>query len=255
MVKCSKCGHSGHNKTSCKSINKQVIPVITQSTTNDNPLLLTKVANPSININIDLSDTFTKTLIISEPAVISHNTTNIILPASQNESILSVSHWKNSNAYKQIGAKLSQVEFYKQNNCAPEICKLVELESKSFGTCAENLIVELFELKPRTSSQDDGVKHGKKIEIKTARYWTGTNDCKWQHIEPGYDYDIIILALLDFNGFKVWALKKQTLISDLKTKNILTPQGKQGYWMKKSEALPYLTPINNMLDFDNFIKS
>jgi len=254
MVKCAKCGQSGHNKKTCKSpfqINYQKKKVIAQSEISHNPAIFTLSepnSEPITEDIITLADNFMKNTNIAVPIGISQDT-------AQNETILSVSHWKNSNAYKQIGTKLSQVEFYKQNNCAPEICKLVELEFKSFGTCSENLIVELFELKPRTSSQNDGVKHGKKIEIKTARYWTGTNDCKWQHIELDYDYDIIILALLDFNGFKVWALKKQTLISDLKTKNILTPQVKQGYWMKKSETLPYLIPINNMLDFDNFIQS
>ena len=251
MVKCSKCGQSGHNKKSCKSSNKQDIPIMTQPVSKYIPLPIV----PNTEIINNLSDNLTETLIISEPKSISDTTTNIILQPEQNSSILSISYLKNSNTYKQIGNKLSQLEFYKQNNCAPEICKIVELESKSFGTFSENMIVELFKLEPRTSSQNDGVKFGKKIEIKTARYWTGTKDCKWQHIELDYDYDFIILALLDFNGFNVWGLKKSILISDLKTKNILTIQGKQGYWMKKSEALPYLTPINTMLDFDNFIKS
>ena len=64
-------------------------------------------------------------------------------------------------------------------NSPPNILSLVELNNKAFGERIEQIIREIFKLGPRTSSQNDGTRNGKKIEIKSARYWARGDDCKW----------------------------------------------------------------------------
>lgn len=106
----------------------------------------------------------------------------------------------------------------------------------------------------RTSTQNDATINGKKIEIKTARYWSGEDECIWQHLEPDYDYDIVMFVLLDFTGLKIWCINKSVLMGELKTKKIITFQGKQGYWVKKSAILPHITSIKTQDDLNNFVK-
>lgn len=169
------------------------------------------------------------------------------------EEILSSSYWKNSEAFLKMQQKESQYSYYKRMCSSDEVLQLACLESKSFGSQCEKIIQELFKLDKRTSSQNDGTRNGKGIEIKSARYWCSKDDCVWQHLEPKYDYDIVLFALLDFNSLKVWAIKKSLLIGDLLTKKIVTYQGKQGLWTKKSCIINYLTPINSVQDLDRFI--
>ena len=136
-----------------------------------------------------------------------------------------------------------------------EVLQLVDLESKPFGSEMEKIIVELFKLGPRTSSQNDGTRGGQKIEIKSARYWASKDDCRWQHLEPDHDYAVVLFVLLDFHGFKVWGIKKNLLMGELRTKKIVTFQGKQGWWCTKSALLPYLTPITSVAELDAFLHS
>jgi hypothetical protein len=76
---------------------------------------------------------------------------------------------------------------------------------------------------------------------------------QWQHLEKEHDYDYVLFVLLDFTGFKVWAIDKQTLIGDLIEKKILCLQGEQGYWGWKSDLMPHLTEIKTIRDLDDFI--
>jgi hypothetical protein len=170
-------------------------------------------------------------------------------------SILSVNYWKNTNTFKSIKDKETQIKYYKKMNSSEEVLQLVDLESKPFGSESEKIIQEIFNLGPRTSTQNDGTQHGKKIEIKSARYWTGKDDCVWQHLEPEHDYEFAMLALLDFHGWKVWCIKKSHLMGELRDKKIVTFQGKQGWWTKKSAILPYLTAINSIEELDAFIQT
>lgn len=169
-------------------------------------------------------------------------------------NILSTGYWKTTNSFKTIANKESQLKYYKRMNACEEILQLVELESKRFGSETEKIIVELLQLDPRTSTQHDGTLNGKKIEIKIARYWTGTDDCKWQHLEPEHDYEYAVFGLLDFHGFKLWCIKKSLLMGELRDKKIVTKQGKQGFWVKKNAVLPYLTPINTRADLAAFMQ-
>ena len=161
-------------------------------------------------------------------------------------------YWKNTAAFTTIHEKETQIKHYKRMNASAEVLQLVELESKPFGSVCEKIISELFGLGPRTSSQNDATLNGKKIEIKSARYWAGKDDCVWQHLEPDHDYDYAMFVLLNFQGWKVWCIKKTDLM-DLRGK-IVTFQGKQGWWTKKSAILPYLTPIQSFADLKAFVQ-
>jgi hypothetical protein len=170
-------------------------------------------------------------------------------------SILSVNYWKNTKAFKSIKDKETQIKYYKRMNSCDEILQLVDLESKPFGSECENILGEIFNMSNRTSSQNDKRRLGKKFEIKGARYWGGKDNCKWQHLEPDHDYEFAMFALLDFNGWKVWVIKKSLLMGELRDKKIVTYQGKQGWWVTKSACLPYLTPISSIAELDAFIQS
>jgi hypothetical protein len=170
------------------------------------------------------------------------------------DDILSVNYWKNTKTFKSIKNKETQFKYYKRMNSCEEVLQLVNLESKPFGSESEKIIQEIFNLSPRTSSQNDGTRNGKKIEIKSARYWAGKDECIWQHLEPDHDYEIALFVLLDFQGWKVWGIKKSLLMGEMRDKKIVTFQGKQGWWTKKSAIISYLTPIRNIADLDTFIQ-
>ena len=170
-------------------------------------------------------------------------------------NILSVEYWKHTNSFKNIQEKETQLKYYRNMGSTDEIMQLVELESKPFGSEMEKILKEILKMDNRTSAQNDATKYNKKIEIKSARYWSGKDDCIWQHIEPDHDYEYVLFSLLDFNDIKIWCMKKEYLFGDMKNKKILTFQGKQGYWVKKSEIIQFLTPIRNIQEFDYFISS
>ena len=166
----------------------------------------------------------------------------------KNDDRLSVDFWKNILTLKNV--KMSQIEFYTIRGSSPAVLQLVGENSKSFGTLSEYIVKVIFLIDSRTSSGNDGTRNGKKIEIKTARYWACTNNCKWQHIELTHDYDYVLFALLDFHGWIVWGISKSMLIK-LKCLNILTNQGKQGMWVSKNSIIPYVTRIKNIADLDH----
>ena len=167
--------------------------------------------------------------------------------------MLNYNSWKDQIDSISKNFKISQYEFYKKNDTPIEILSLVSMESKRFGSISEKILINLFELNNRTSTQNDGVRKNKKIEIKCARYWGGTTDCKWQHIEPEHDFEFIIFGLLDFDSWKCWIIDKKKLMNDCKEKKLITCQGEQGYWCNKNKIIDYLTEINNIQDLDNYL--
>jgi hypothetical protein len=171
------------------------------------------------------------------------------------DDILCANYWKNTRAFRAIKDKETQIKYYKRMNSCDEVLQLVDLESKPFGTECEKIIQEIFNLGSRTSTQNDGTRLGKKIEIKSARYWAGQDNCRWQHLEPEHDYEVALFAILDFQGWKIWAIKKSLLMGELRDKKIVTFQGKQGWWVTKAAILPYLTPIRSIAELDTFIQS
>ena len=176
--------------------------------------------------------------------------------------MLASTAWASSKTFLSIKDKLTQSKYYSAMKSSPEVLQLVELESKPFGSVCETLISELFQLGPRTSSENDGTRKEQKIEIKTARYWAGEDDCVWQHLEPDHDYDYALLVLLDFQGFKVWIIKKSVLMGEplrniekaKKSKKPVNFQGKQGWWTRKSALLEHLQPIESIADLDAFLR-
>jgi hypothetical protein len=216
-MKCSLCETEGHTRRSCK-------------------------AAASDTSNTEVED------VKADPGVSEEM-------ASTTEDILSANYWKNTRTFKSIKDKETQIKYYKKMNSCEEVLQLVDLESKPFGSESEKIIQEIFRLGPRTSSQNDGTRNGKKIEIKSARYWAGKDDCVWQHLEPDHDYEIALFALLDFQGWKVWAIKKSLLMGEMREKKIVTFQGKQGWWVRKSAILPYLTPIGTITELDTFMQA
>jgi|AntAceMinimDraft_1070359.scaffolds.fasta_scaffold37564_2 hypothetical protein len=175
-------------------------------------------------------------------------------PMNSSDDILSSLHWKETMSFKSLKDKETQIKYYKNKKSCDEVLQLVDLESKPFGTVSEKIIQELFKLGPRTSTQNDGTRNGKKIEIKSARYWAGKDDCVWQHLEPEHDYEFALFVILDFHRWKVWGIKKSLLMGEMRDKKIVTFQGKQGWWVKKSAILSYLTPIHNISELDAFIR-
>ena len=169
-------------------------------------------------------------------------------------NILSIDNWETD--YKNIinDYTKSQYEYYKENGSSQKVLNYVSMESKRFGSVSEKLISAIFNLGPRTSTQNDGVKKYKKVEIKCARYWGCKDECKWQHLEPNHDYDCVLFCLLDFDGtWKVWGIKKNMLMGDLREKNLVTYQGKQGWWCNKSDVIEYCTVIKSLSDLDDFL--
>lgn len=167
---------------------------------------------------------------------------------------LHASTWIHCKAFVELRKKETQASYYAKQGACPEVMSLVLLDSKPFGSAGEKMLQELFRLGPRTGSQNDGTRGGKKLEIKCARYWASTDDCRWQHLEPNHDYDAALLALLTFNGWATWFISKSRLMA-LRDKKIVSFQGLQGYWAKKSDLLPYLTAVHSVEELDAAIAS
>ena len=157
--------------------------------------------------------------------------------------MLSASSISALKSYKKMSKKVNQLDYYISKSAASEILTLVALGNKAFGGAAEDIVREVFALGPRTSSQNDATYATRKIEIKAARYWDGKDNCRWQHLEPEHDYDLVLFVLVDFQELKVWAINKSLLMGELREKKVVTFQGKQGWWTTKSAILPFLTPI------------
>ena len=177
-----------------------------------------------------------------------------LLRSNYRNSVLSSSFWRTTKSYKTMTQKMTQYKYYQKNNSCKDVLQLVQLDSKPFGSISEKIIREIFDIGERSSSQNDGVFNGRKVEIKCARYWAGKDDCMWQHLEPEHDYEYVIFGLLDFHGWKVWSIKKDLLMGEMREKKIVTYQGKQGWWTRKSSILPYLTPIDSKEDLMNYVK-
>lgn len=165
-------------------------------------------------------------------------------------NILLIENWKK---HISRNTTISQYDYYKQNNSSEEILNIVLLNSKIFGTKAEDILKKIFDIGPRTSTQNDGTKFNKKIEIKTSRYWGGKDNYKWQHIEEEHDYEYILFALLDFNKWKCWITKKEFLFTYLKQHNLLKKQGTEGWICNGRDVTQYFTEILCVEDFDKYL--
>lgn len=167
-------------------------------------------------------------------------------------SLFSSSNIGEMRSFKKVSKKMSQMDYYISKSSSAEALKLVSLGNKAFGAAIEDIVRECLSLGPRSSSQNDATFGERKIEIKAARYWAGKDDCKWQHLEPDHDYDLVLFCLMDFHELRVWAIKKDVLMGDLRERKIVTFQGKQGWWTTKKAIMPFLTPIQTVEDMAAF---
>lgn len=155
---------------------------------------------------------------------------------------------RRTKEWAELDSVIDVREHYRNNGSEQEIMKIVALENRKFGSVIEKLLREIYNLSMPESTKHDAifVRFGRpntKLEIKAARYWAGTKNCKWQHLEPDYDYTHILFVLVDFNRLRVWCANKTPLFEE----KILTPQGKQGYWgdMDTLLASGHLTEVRN----------
>ena len=167
----------------------------------------------------------------------------------------SLDQWKETTYFKNMEKKTTQMELYIKKNSPVEILQLISMANKVFGTEMEGIYTEMFQLSPRENSQHDGIRNGKKIEIKSARWHATGEDCNWQHLEQDHDYEFVLFTLVDFTDLKVWIITKKQLMGELREKNVVLKQGLQGWTTTKKKIEPYLTPITSVEELDKFIAS
>lgn len=159
-------------------------------------------------------------------------------------------------SYKKLFVRKETMhDFYRRNNAPTEILSLVKLENKQFGTMMEHIITEYIGMKPPkqpiTSYDRLFENNGRsvRIEIKSSRLWRRgpTSQFKWQHIMKDHDYDVLLLAGLDFACIRLYAISKKQIM-ELYWKGGIKQQGcaeGQGLWFSFSQIKPYITDIGS----------
>lgn len=143
----------------------------------------------------------------------------------------------------------TQLGFYQECGADDSTLNLVKMNPKRFGTFAECWAREHFELHEPSSMQYDAITLGHKIEIKSAR--RGINGKYFfQHIEPDYDYDIILTMLLEpVGGFVCHVIRKEDVLS------YLSVQGRQGYFLYDKDIEEIGRRVETRADLRTFIKN
>ena len=123
-----------------------------------------------------------------------------------------------------------------------QVIRFAGLAPEPFGHQAERLLIRELGLQPRTAHDHDGILEltGHRIEIKCARYQISNRKYKsmdltyksmdlkyksldltyksmdltykWTRINPRAGFDLLLLALLDWNGFVIRILDRQQVI-------------------------------------------
>lgn len=163
----------------------------------------------------------------------------------------------NTTTFKKLMNNLNptQLEFYLKNGASENIVRLIPLSNKAFGEGMQRIISEIFGFEASTNSGHDAVYRGHNIEIKSARYWAGKLDCKWQHIMADHNYKWVLLALVDFQDLKFWVVSKETIRAH---PEVFVQQGNaegQGLWCSMKKALPLAHPVASREDLDRIIYS
>jgi hypothetical protein len=161
----------------------------------------------------------------------------------------------NTNAYKKLmGPKrVSQLEFYMKNNASQSILSLVPLSNKAFGEGMQRIVAEVFGMDDSNDTGHDAMYKGHAIEIKSARYWSGKLDCKWQHIMAEHNYKWVLLTLVDFQDLKYWLVSKDAIKAH---PEVFVQQGNaegQGLWCTMKKVLPLCHPVASREDLDRLI--
>lgn len=154
-------------------------------------------------------------------------------------------------SYKELSViKETMYDFYRRNNASDEILSLVKLDNKRFGTIMENIITEYMGMKQpahNITSYDRMFENIFRVEIKSSRIWGRgrTSQFKWQHIMKDHDYDVLLLAGLDFTHIRLYAISKKKVM-ELYGKSMIKQQGRaegQGLWFSLSQIKPYITDV------------
>ncbi len=148
----------------------------------------------------------------------------------------------------------SQIAWYRQHDAIDPIMSLVRQPSKTFGMILEKIINDRFNLTKITNQTYDSFSkiHNLNFEIKSARYWNRTFNCKWQHFQLNYEFDYALLAIVTFNDIIVYIISRTLLFSDeFRDRKIMRPQGRdanQGWWVNKNDIDKYLVRVNHISD-------
>lgn len=152
-------------------------------------------------------------------------------------------------------SKPTQLQFYIKNNANENILSLVPMSNKAFGEGMQRIVSEMFGMTKPTDTGHDAVFNGVPIEVKTARYWSGKLDCKWQHIMKDHKYKWVMLVLVDFQDLKFWLVSKDMIANN---PEVFTQQGGaegQGLWCTMKKVLPLAHPIASREDLERLICS
>ena len=102
-----------------------------------------------------------------------------------------------------------------------QVIRFAGLPPEQFGNESERLLIRELGLQPTTAPDYDGILEltGHRIEIKCARYKISSAKLtpldlkyKWTRINPLAEFDLILLALLDWDGFCIRILDRQQVI-------------------------------------------
>lgn len=132
----------------------------------------------------------------------------------------------NTKAFGNIKTRVSRYEYYESLGAGETILFLTKSEGKTFGTDMEKLAIEWFHLDKRTNTQHDGIYNGRKIEIKSSRYWGCERCYKFQHIEVDHDFEFLLTAVLRENEVEYRIMQKVDILP------FLIKQGKQGHFLE-----------------------
>ena len=171
--------------------------------------------------------------------------------------VFNINSFIKTKSFKNINNKLTQEDFYRNNNSCENILKLVRLNNKAFGETLQCIVKDLLDLDKSCDAGHDAQKlsHGLKFEIKSARYWISIRDFKWQHIMEEHEYDYLILVGIDFDCLRLYLISKYQFMK-LKTKGIAKQQGRaegQGLWVSRKKILDHLIEIKNKKHFYSLI--
>ena len=165
-------------------------------------------------------------------------------------------YFTNTNNFKKIDSKISQLDFYLKNNSHEDILKIVSLNNKAFGEVMQRIIGEVLGMGKATNTGHDAIKNKKLIEIKSSRYWTKTKDWCFQHIMEDHKYDFLLCVGIAFDNIEMYIIDKEDFL-DLKHDGIVRVQGGgegQGMWFQFRDLKDYLHKIESVEDFDKWIK-
>ena len=165
-------------------------------------------------------------------------------------------YFTNTNNFKKIDSKISQLDFYLKNNSHEDILKIVSLNNKAFGEVMQRIIGEVLGMNKATNTGHDAIKNKKLIEIKSSRYWTKTKDWCFQHIMEDHKYDYLLCVGIAFDNIEMYIIDKEDFL-DLKHDGIVKVQGGgegQGMWFQFRDLKDYLHKIESVEDFDKWIK-